>query len=517
MVKDVFTEVVTFILIMSVFKSLYNDSNDLDSFSNSLKENHQAICDCYRSTFDTLQQQSEDIYKFILFKRSILAGYQYTTVEERAFVMMLLDMCLQLSLTACIPHIIAIINNNDIKLNRKISAQLYSVYPTPSCNSELVDRFESICSDLEIAAREEEDDVGGIKAAFLNYYSSVLCNLPIDFARKIQDKAKECIVTHRYNWLCELEDIINQNIVDKDSVCEKIHVLCNALLNKVDKTPAPLTSNDQCIIEQDTNYSREILGYAPNVMNLRNVALQYANGELAGRGVKLLETEQEMCEYLKRFGKMHYAKLLSAFEDDFPQEFNEKIDLIDWGCGQALASITFIEKYGKECVNSITLIEPSEIVLRRAALHCNHFAPNVKIHTICKKLDDVNQTDFNIGDNIPIIHLFSNILDIDDYNFSHLIDLVERILSCENYFVCVSPYIDDIKSARLHSFMEHFSNYDSFKKYHNVENTKYGAYWACNNSFKRAFSGHGNHVGCYQYDAEGCAKKWTRVMKVFAV
>lgn len=163
------------------------------------------------------------------------------------------------------------------------------------------------------------------------------------------------------------------------------------------------------------------------------------------------------------------------------------------------------------------MIEPSEIVLKRAALHCRKFTTSAKLNTVCKKLDDVVPSDIKVQRDVPTIHLFSNILDIDDYNSQHLLSIVDSIITCCNYFVCVSPYIDDIKTARLNSFMMHFRNKPTFVLYHDVENTKYGEFWQCNNSFKKGHFSHGTALSCRDYDSTGCSNKWTRVLKVFSV
>ena len=126
-------------------------------------------------------------------------------------------------------------------------------------------------------------------------------------------------------------------------------------------------------------------------------------------------------------------------------------------------------------------------------------------------------SDAKVQRDVPTIHLFSNILDIDDYNSQHLLSIVDSIITCCNYFVCVSPYIDDIKTARLNSFMMHFRNKPTFVLYHDVENTKYGEFWQCNNSFKKGHFSHGTALSCRDYDSTGCSNKWTRVLKVFSV
>ena len=179
--------------------------------------------------------------------------------------------------------------------------------------------------------------------------------------------------------------------------------------------------------------------------------------------------------------------------------------------------MTFIEKYGESSVNNIVLIEPSEIVIKRAALHCLKFAPKASIRTICKKLDEVELADINLNLKAPTIHLFSNILDIDGYSTGQLLNLITANLSSMNYFVCVSPYIDEIKTARLDTFMKFFYKYPTFTLYHDIENTKNGNFWLCNNSFQKEFISHGKVSSCREYDTDGCLNKWTRVLKVFSV
>ncbi|GHT02475.1 hypothetical protein FACS189440_15850 [Bacteroidia bacterium] len=207
---------------------------------------------------------------------------------------------------------------------------------------------------------------------------------------------------------------------------------------------------------------------------------------------------------------MHKVKLLSAFEA-LPNIFS-KVNIIDWGCGQGIASMIFLEKYGTANANHITLIEPSEIALKRAALHCKKSNSDVSLKTICKKLDDLEESDFNLPQSNITIHLFSNILDIDGYSQSHLIELIEKTQSGQNYFVCASPYIDAIKTERLESFKRHFeSKFDSFELLLDITNTKSPSdeFWCCNNSFKEC--------SCPEHTENGCNNKWTRVIKVLKV
>jgi cyclopropane fatty-acyl-phospholipid synthase-like methyltransferase len=49
---------------------------------------------------------------------------------------------------------------------------------------------------------------------------------------------------------------------------------------------------------------------------------------------------------------MHKAKLQSAFEA-LPNIFLSKISIVDWGCGQGIASMIFIEKFGADLFTTL--------------------------------------------------------------------------------------------------------------------------------------------------------------------
>jgi hypothetical protein len=123
-------------------------------------------------------------------------------------------------------------------------------------------------------------------------------------------------------------------------------------------------------------------------------------------------------------------------------------------------------------------------------------------------LDGLDSEDFDLPQTDITIHLFSNILDIDDYSQNHLINLIETTQSNINYFVCASPYIDVIKTERLESFKRHFENkYDSFEMIAQADNPK-SSHWHCNDLYRRGVA------ECPDCCIENC---WTRVMRIFKV
>lgn len=113
-------------------------------------------------------------------------------------------------------------------------------------------------------------------------------------------------------------------------------------------------------------------------------------------------------------------------------------------------------------INRVTLIEPSEIALKRASLHVKHFDSEVRIRTILKDMDSLEIADVSGIDGSVKLHLFSNILDVEAYSMQHLIDTIKQGVRGNNYMVCVSPYISDIKTARFDSFVNGFSTMSQF-------------------------------------------------------
>lgn len=498
-----------------IFKKIFEEISDVTSFADSLERNFLTIQDFFNAPYQMQCQQKEDIERLIFLKNGIISMYDFQTIESRSFILILLDLSERFALHGCIPRIMKIIERNDIAINKRMTAALRFLYPHPSSNEELVGRFDEICKLLNDAIVEEEDNPSKALVTFLNYYGHIVYNTNIIYATEAKQKFCDLNKNGKYNWLKQIEDISLLDVSNPQSVYLQIEAKIDILTRRISNVT--VKSEDNLLIEEGTDYC-DVLSHVPiNFMSIRQISVDRANGILKGRGVDQLYSEEEMFEYIKRYGKMHYAKLISSFESIFPRNFDTPVNIVDWGCGQGLATITLLEKYPSLNVRNITLVEPSEIVLKRAALHCRIFSTKGKLKTVCKKLDDVVSSDIRVQRNVPTIHLFSNILDIDDYNSQYLLSIVDSIITCNNYFVCVSPYIDDIKTARLNSFMKHFSNEPTFILYHNVENTKYGEFWQCNNSFQKRNFSHGTGFSCRDYDSTGCSNKWTRVLKVFSV
>jgi hypothetical protein len=507
--------------------NISDSANKLDAF---LNEQMQFVTDFYNSDYNSVLACKQSIDAFIQLKSKIISELDFTKSYNKTFLLMLLDYCQRFYFRAAIIQLNRIAQKNNILIGSRIEASLLFMCDINDY-ATLIDRFDSICEKIHFAALFEEDDEKTAIATFLNYYSIVIYNTNLYYANQIKAKCNTAIYSNAYQFFNNtiFSDVLRIDVADNNAH-SKIQSLIDKLLGKVviESTSAALFTPD-ILIEEGTEYTNELSSVPNNFDAIRSISLRYAVEEKnAGRGVQIIESEQELFGYFKSFGNMHKTKLLSAYAElpDFSSSEeiivsyghfcgrpffesceNLKINIIDWGCGQGFASMLFIEKYGFERVNNVTLIEPSEIAIKRAALHIKKYANNIPIKTICKKLNDLETTDFPDEQVDITIHLFSNILDIDDYSQSNLLKLLESIISGKNYFVCVSPYITDTKTDRLDVVKRYFeNNYDTFNLIAEANDDK-SSHWYCNDLYKNSKS-----------ECDCCGGScWTRVTRVFEV
>ena len=164
------------------------------------------------------------------------------------------------------------------------------------------------------------------------------------------------------------------------------------------------------------------------------------------RGVSILETEAQLEQYLFSHGAKHHAKMEDAINEllceDQSISLSSEIEIIDYGCGQGLASNVLLNildanKFPIDNIKKIILIEPGKIALDRAV---DFLKNSPKVVPVNKGLDDITTKDLETKEDTIKIHLFSNILDMGGEYFS-IENLAKKIRSTQagdNYFVCVS-------------------------------------------------------------------------------
>lgn len=202
------------------------------------------------------------------------------------------------------------------------------------------------------------------------------------------------------------------------------------------------------------------------------------------RGVDILDSEALLQMYFYSFGEMHAAKLNYAF-NHLQQYVKEakKIELIDYGCGQGMASICyhdFIYNVNpSQEISKVTLIEPSEMALSRACLLCSRFYPNAEIVTVNKDFENLTDKDIERSESIPTIHLFSNILDVESYGIDKFARLVKSISIGDNEYVIVSPIQNVNRMKRLKDFVTILNNNLYFEQYLDKHEFREDKEWTC--------------------------------------
>ena len=172
--------------------------------------------------------------------------------------------------------------------------------------------------------------------------------------------------------------------------------------------------------------------------------------EELNHGMMIPTTNEQLHAYMYCFGLMHEAKLRKAFSEIPENLFEPEIEIMDYACGQGIATLcfaNFLEDNDffvetNNCATEIvkvTLIEPSAIALSRASLLCHKVCPKALIDTINSEFDELESSQVATT-NIQRIHLLSNILDMTCYDINHLAKVIGKICRKGDIFICVDPW-----------------------------------------------------------------------------
>jgi superfamily II DNA helicase RecQ len=181
-------------------------------------------------------------------------------------------------------------------------------------------------------------------------------------------------------------------------------------------------------------------------------------------GTARLENEEQLCCYLAAYGEMHKGKLECAISQ-FPfKNIDTNYEIIDWGCGQGIASVFMIDQLRRNGqigkLQKVTLVEPSKTALDRAKLNVSlAVGEDVYVEALNNYLPPVDKsftgeylTGLHVEEQI-CIHLFSNILDIPEIDLKDLALMVGST-GYRHYFVCVGPL--NFGNERIDSFLRYF-------------------------------------------------------------
>ncbi|TAE60748.1 MAG: hypothetical protein EAZ89_01220, partial [Bacteroidetes bacterium] len=348
---------------------------------------------------------------------------------------------------------------------------------------DYVNRYDAIYNHLQLSSETEEDNTDKVLMTMVNYYAQVIHDFGQFSAEKVLElktKIEKSLSEFEFSFLHSkiIEDVLKVDFGNFSDAYANIHALLDSFLGR--DVVKPVYKKD-FLLETGTEYCELIAGVEPKFKELRQISVNKyqliksdATFHSLGRGVVILTDENQLYAYMNSYGNMHYEKLIEAFKKLPKALFATEIGMIDWGCGQAMASMAYFDFLSQidteQEIKNLTLIEPSEIALKRASLHIRHFSPTTDIHTINKDLDALVNEDFMKNKVQTHVHLFSNILDIEEFSLTALLQLVGSNFSGENYIICVSPYINDTRTSRLDAVVTYFSKKNGFEMINSIDN-----------------------------------------------
>lgn len=498
---------------MRVIEQIAEAFHSPDNLHRFINGHAEEIFAYFNATQAYLNEDKELWYNLILRHRQELQLLDYDNQYVRAFLTYLLDIACRFGHRAAVTVLMPLVRKHHIIIGYRLEADCLRFYPAVTSNSDLVRRFGKLCDLLQNALDNDEADSSQIRAALLRYYAYALENTLPEHIDAIRTQALDNIGKTTVLRLATGE------IQDSTLSPADIQALADDAMHHND-APVVATDLGPEMIETGTRYTSSLEKTHPSFAAIQDISkeMALAGSTMPGRGEEIIDDDRLLLTYMRNYGYMHFAKIESALQPPFPR-LDKKYDVIDWGCGQAIATMAVIETLGSDNINMIILIEPSELAIKRAAANCRKLCPDTPIVTICRDFDKITRDNLPPHTSKTRLNIFSNVLDLDTYSMENLIAAIEDNLEEENYFVCASPAKSEPAIARMEAFRAFFSkrHSDTYRTYHDITNSSDGPYWMCNARYKGFCHRHGDGMYCKSHNADGCYQKWTRVLKVFSI
>lgn len=176
--------------------------------------------------------------------------------------------------------------------------------------------------------------------------------------------------------------------------------------------------------------------------------------ETLENGCANLSTKDELDMYISSYGDIHRKKLQMAFNKIPNRVWAEgEISVIDYGCGQCIAEMVLSDFFKEYYIDidkivDFTIIEPNKFSLSQGVIYLRQFFPNCDIKMFNIKAGELS------ADNIQtksktVIHIFSNVLDIPEFERENIADILNQDMRRNHILVCVSPYYQENGRGRL--------------------------------------------------------------------
>ena len=453
---------------MTLFDRLMGATGSADTLDQFLAHNAAEAIDWFnRLPHAELRSIQQDLKKLVLLNLTLLEGLPQTG-NNLAFLVMLMEKAEQLGEISMFQMLYQLIKVTPFDIGHRLKAAALYMDIVNSA-AEYTALYGPIYGLLAKAYSEEEDFADKVLFTIVNYYLQVIDNCggpnpaaPADIKANLivslrdeEDSFLNCPLIH---------DVLATDLGDVTAASIHIRALIDVYL---ERTLPVITAVNGLLVEEHTDYSELLKDADMDFMAIReiSVAKHMANPDgqrfydSLQRGVKILDDERELYAYMVAMGKMHRAKLNSAFESFDFSSLTGAVNIIDWGCGQGTGTMVLLNYLNEEGfsldIHNIILVEPSRLALERGGLHALKFNDTVRLVTVNDLLDGV--TPAHLKDLTgTTIHLFANILDIDAVALKPLTELIKDNIHGDNLFICTSPYLNSVKTNRLDIFLSAF-------------------------------------------------------------
>ena len=153
-------------------------------------------------------------------------------------------------------------------------------------------------------------------------------------------------------------------------------------------------------------------------------------------GRKTIDTLEQCEQYWHSYSKFipqQWDYFFKEREKIIADTCSKTVQIVDYGCGQGLATLKLLDKFfknDKTQILDITLIEKSTLTLLLAKIFLSAHSPEIdlaRVKSINKEVDNISTDYFESDPKAVTIHLFSNILDMGVVDPDKLLSKINRI------------------------------------------------------------------------------------------
>ena len=165
-------------------------------------------------------------------------------------------------------------------------------------------------------------------------------------------------------------------------------------------------------------------------------------------GLAILTTKEQLDMYISSYGEIHRQKLQIAYDQIPHKVWSEgSISVVDYGCGQCIAEMVlsdFLKNHyiDNDKISDFTVIEPSKASLAQGLQYLETFFENSKITAYNVSARHLTE-DYIRPQSDTVIHIFSNVLDIIEFERHNIARILNSDMSHNHILVCVSPFYQE--------------------------------------------------------------------------